>query len=240
MTTLSTASGRAGALPLAEHFTSINGEGPRAGQLSCFLRVGGCNLSCGYCDTAWANEDDVAVEWLDSDEIVALVDEARTRCVTLTGGEPLLQPAAGEVLYALLGHDPGLFVEVETNGSVPLEAVAALRRVTDKAPGTLRITMDYKMPSSGMFDQMVVGNLNLLDADDVVKFVVGDVEDLSCMLDVATRHDLFRRCNVYLSPVTGMMDPALVVDFMKEHHLADARLQLQLHRIVWPEEARGV
>jgi 7-carboxy-7-deazaguanine synthase len=228
-------------LPLAEHFTSINGEGTHAGQLSCFLRVAGCNLSCSYCDTSWANGPDVPHEDLSVEQIVNIVDEAGTRCVTITGGEPLLQPGIGDVLYTLLRHDPALFVEVETNGSVPLEPVAALRRVLDgKAPGTLSLTMDYKLPSSGMAEEMVVGNLNLLDAEDTVKFVIGDDADLDYALEVARDHSLWSRCNVYLSPVWGTMSPARIVDLMKEHGLFDARLQLQLHKIVWPDMERGV
>ena len=109
---------------VAEKFVSINGEGPRAGELAVFLRFCGCNLNCGYCDTRWANTADVKYEFASAEELVAYVKSTGIKNVTLTGGEPLLQ-ADIAYLIELLGAS-GAEVEIETNGSVPLKNIVSL------------------------------------------------------------------------------------------------------------------
>ena len=91
-----------------------------------------------------------------------------------------------------------------------------------------------------MYDRMIWGNYDLLSLQDTVKFVIGDEDDLEAALHVIERYDLTWRCNVYFSPVFGEMDPARIVDFMQEHRLSQATLQLQLHKIIWPNVDRGV
>lgn len=87
---------------------------------------------------------------------------------------------------------------------------------------------------------MCTTNLALLDADDVVKFVIGSQEDLETMARIVRTHDLEHRCQVYLSPVFGQIDPAQIVDFMKEQDLRNVTLQVQLHKVIWPDVERGV
>ena len=106
--------------PIAEKFVSINGEGVRAGELAVFIRFSGCNLSCGYCDTKWANEPDVPVENMTAEDIVGYVSETGVKNVTITGGEPLLQEELPELTDALMSA--GFRVEIETNGSLPIES----------------------------------------------------------------------------------------------------------------------
>ena len=107
---------------VAEKFVSINGEGKHAGELAVFLRFRGCNLACGFCDTKWANTAAAPAVRMTTDELVAYVRETGVRNVTLTGGEPLLQPGIDELITALgaLGYR----VEIETNGSVSLQPFA--------------------------------------------------------------------------------------------------------------------
>ena len=100
--------------------------------------------------------------------------------------------------------------------------------------------MDYKLPSSGMEDRMFCENFELLDERDVVKFVVGSHEDLERMAEVVREHELATRCQVYISPVFGAIEPAAIVDFMRERSLMHAKLQLQLHKFIWPNQERGV
>ena len=109
---------------VAEKFVSINGEGKHAGELAVFLRFRGCNLACGFCDTKWANTAAAPAVRMTTDELVAYVRETGVRNVTLTGGEPLLQPGIDELITALgaLGYR----VEIETNGSVSLQPFASL------------------------------------------------------------------------------------------------------------------
>ena len=104
---------------VVEHFVSINGEGPLAGQLAVFVRFKGCNLSCLYCDTKWANEPDVPARVMTAEEIHQAIMETGVRNVTLTGGEPLDRPYISELLEKLAA-DHLLHVEIETNGSVSL------------------------------------------------------------------------------------------------------------------------
>lgn len=228
-------------LPVVERFVSINGEGVNAGKMAAFIRLLGCNLGCSYCDTSWANVPDCPVEWLDVDQLCAWVRETGAAFVTLTGGEPLLHPQTPALIAALATGENGvrddLTVEIETNGSIALgHAITA----GSSAGGRVQITMDYKLPSSGMTASMREDNLSLLRAWDTVKFVAGTEEDLACALRVISENDLQRRCNVYLSPVFSVMDPQRLVEFVKDNGLDRVTVQLQLHKVIWPADMKGV
>lgn len=155
---------------IVEIFSSINGEGPRTGQLALFIRMQGCNLDCGYCDTKWANEEDARFHWTSTDEIMDVVRLMNIKNITLTGGEPLIQEDIMELLQALAA-EPGIRVEVETNGSVLLKPFAEM----EHAPS---FNMDYKLPGSGMEHTMLIENFSFLTQKDTVKFVVKDYMDL--------------------------------------------------------------
>ena len=216
---------------VAEKFVSINGEGPRAGELAVFLRFCGCNLNCGYCDTRWANAVDVKYELASAEELVAYVKSTGVKNVTLTGGEPLLQKDIA-YLIELLGAS-GAEVEIETNGSIPLKAIVSL------SPRPI-VTADYKLPSSGMEKYMLTENFSYLTLQDAVKFVVGDKRDLARAEEIINEYGLNEKCRVYFSPVFGKIKPEEIVEFMKEHHLNGVRLQLQLHKVIWKPDMRGV
>ncbi len=216
---------------VAEKFVSINGEGPRAGELAVFLRFCGCNLNCSYCDTRWANSSDVKYEFATAEGLVEYVKSTGVKNVTLTGGEPLLQ-ADIERLIALLGES-GAEVEIETNGSVPLKDIVSISpRPT--------VTADYKLPSSGMEKYMLTENFSYLTLSDAVKFVVGDMCDLARAEEIINEYGLTDRCRVYFSPVFGEISPEEIVDFMKKRKLNGVRLQLQLHKFIWKPDMRGV
>lgn len=217
---------------VAETFLSINGEGTRAGQLAFFIRFTGCNLKCSYCDTQWANQPDTAYTPMTQDELYALVKHSSAHNVTITGGEPLLQEDIYSLL-ALLCRDPQLYVEVETNGSLPLNPFWDI-------PDRPSFTMDYKLPDSGMEQHMYLENLSLLSRQDTVKFVCGSEADLLRARDIIRQYQLAVSTNVYLSPVFGRMQPADMVEFMKSHQMNAVTLQLQLHKFIWAPEKRGV
>lgn len=217
---------------IAETFLSINGEGTRAGQLAFFVRFTGCNLSCSYCDTQWANVPGAPCEKMTEEEIYYKIKESGAANVTVTGGEPMLQPGIGTLLDFLC-RDPGLYVEVETNGSIPLAPYYSL-------PLRPAFTMDYKLGSSGMEQAMCLDNLPLLDNRDTVKFVCGSGEDLLRAEEIIRTYGLIGRTNVYLSPVFGAIEPAEMVEFMKAHRLVGVTLQLQLHKFIWDPRERGV
>lgn len=216
---------------IAEKFISINGEGRHAGQLAVFIRFCGCNLRCSYCDTAWAWEDDAPGELLSQEEICAYISQSGIRRVTLTGGEPLRQAHILELLQELAALP--IQVEIETNGSQPLAPVLTL-------PNRPELTVDYKLPGSGMEAHMHKEELALLDKRDVVKFVCSDKDDLQRALAVMQELKLAERTNVYLSAVWGKLKPADIVDFMRENCLNGVNLQLQLHKFIWPPDTKGV
>ena len=217
---------------VVEIFSSINGEGTRAGQLAVFVRMQGCNLNCAYCDTKWANEADARFHWTSTEEIVELLRSMEIKNVTITGGEPLLQENILELLETL-AQEKGLRVEIETNGSVDLTPFAGI-------PNGPSFTMDYKLPGSGMEAQMRTKNFALLGADDTVKFVVKDYTDLCRARDVIREYDLTEKCHVYLSPVYGQIELEDIVNFMKDNRMNDVNMQLQMHKIIWDSEMRGV
>lgn len=233
-------------LPVAERFVSVNGEGRAAGKLAAFIRFTGCNLACSYCDTMWANAPVAAdrAERVSVADLVAWARETRVECITLTGGEPALQPELPRLVRALLAEPGplgrGLRVEIETNGAADLCELASLREECASLPGSLTFTVDWKLPASGMEDRMLRENFALLDARDTVKFVCGGEGDLVRMLEVSRELGLPNRVPVYLSPVFGRLDPARIVDFMQDNNLTWATAQLQLHKIIWPGVEKGV
>lgn len=217
---------------VAETFLSINGEGTRAGQLAFFIRFTGCNLHCGYCDTKWANVKDAPHTIMSLDALYTLCLKSGARNITVTGGEPLLQDDIYGLL-ALLCRDPQFHVEVETNGSLPLEPFWDI-------PNRPSFTMDYKLPGSGMEKHMYLPNLSLLGKNDTVKFVCGSREDLLRAREILREYRLEDHTNVYFSPVFGQVKPADMVEFMKNYRMNGVTLQLQLHKFIWDPEKRGV
>ena len=216
---------------VVEQFVSINGEGTHAGELAVFVRFWGCNLRCSYCDTRWANESDCPYEDKTPEEIFQSVKATHIRNVTLTGGEPLLQKQMQELLELLLA-DEELRVEVETNGAVFLKPFCG--------EGRPYFTMDYKLPSSGFEESMCHDNFALLKPEDTVKFVVGTREDLDRMKRIVGQYELDKRCHVYLSPVFGQIEPAEIVEYMIENNMNRVRMQIQMHKVIWDPDRRGV
>ena len=219
-------------LQVVEKFISINGEGRRCGQLATFIRFAGCNLNCGYCDTAWANDRKVAFDPMTAEEVYAYIKETQVTNVTLTGGEPLLQQDMGELLE-LLSQDPELYVEIETNGSVLLSKFSDL----ENPPS---FTMAYKLPSSGMERMMALENFDHLTEKDTVKFVSGSMEDLEKARELINKYKLTEKTSIFISPVFGDIELESIVDFMKDNQMNGVNMQVQLHKIIWDPNERGV
>lgn len=217
---------------VVETFISINGEGQHAGELALFIRFAGCNLNCNYCDTRWANQPDVVYQEMTETEIKALVIDSGVRNVTLTGGEPLLQPGMYQLLETM-GSLPDIRIEIETNGSVDIGPYMTLIR----RPA---FTLDYKLPGSGMEAGMNTENYRYLTKEDTVKFVISDKADLTRAKEIIEQYQLEGRCGIYYSPVFGRIRPAEIVDDMIEHRLNGVHMQLQMHKFIWDPEQRGV
>ena len=211
-------------LTVNEVFFSIQGEGTRAGRPSAFLRLTGCPLRCVWCDTAYAfHEGDKR----DEDELLAELALFPTRLLCLTGGEPLAQPAAFPFVTRLL--DAGWEVVVETSGHVSI------------APLDIRAIaiLDVKTPGSGETHRVEWGNLDLLKRKDEVKFVIDGRADYEWSRDLVRKKLLAERCPVLFSPVHGVLDPGTLGRWILEDGLP-VRLQVQLHKYLWPGVERGV
>lgn len=215
--------------PIAEIFDSIDGEGKRTGLMAVFVRFAGCDLRCSYCDTAYALREEDAAYALTEEELLARVRSYPWKRVTFTGGEPLLRPIRG--LCEALGRE-GYECNIETNGAAPL--------FRERPAGTF-YTMDWKCPDSGMEERMREENFSLLTAEDVVKFVVGSLRDLAAAERVVRRHCMGPGApRAYFSPVFGKISPRDIVEFVRREKLADVAVQVQLHKIIWPPDMRGV
>lgn len=217
---------------VAEMFSSINGEGTHAGQLAFFIRFTGCNLDCSYCDTKWANVPNAPFTEMTGEEILSAVQKSGIKNVTVTGGEPLIQREIIPLLETLCGE--GRYVEIETNGSADVSPVL---KIKENRPA---LTMDYKLPSSGMESRMRTENLFSLEKKDTVKFVAGSRADLERTLEIIWEYGLIGKCAVYISPVFGEIEPAEIVDFMLANKLNGVNVQLQMHKFIWDPNAQGV
>lgn len=215
-------------LKLNEIFFSIQGEGTRAGMPCTFVRLHGCGLRCTYCDTPYALDHRTGGEWKSFEEITAEVRRHPTQFVEFTGGEPLEQPEVHELMRELL--DEGYIVAVETGGHIDISTCD---------PRVIRI-MDLKTPSSGMMKRNRMENIPHLNRNDEVKFVCGSREDYEWTREIIRKHDLSTRAGaVLLSPVFGSIEPLALVQWILEDGL-DVRFQLQLHKLVWQPDTRGV
>jgi 7-carboxy-7-deazaguanine synthase len=207
-----------------EVFFSIQGEGTRAGLPCVFVRLTGCPLRCVYCDTAYAFHEGRRREETD---VIAEVERFPCRLLLLTGGEPLSQPAAFPFVTLLL--DRGWQVLVETSGHVPID---------DLDPRAVAI-VDVKTPRSGEGHRMYWPNLERLRATDEVKFVIADRGDYEWSRALVRERALADRCPVLFSPVHGALDPGDLARWVLEDGLP-ARVQVQLHKYLWPGVERGV
>jgi 7-carboxy-7-deazaguanine synthase len=212
-------------LTVNEIFHSIQGESTHAGDPCVFVRLTACDLRCTWCDTAYAFHEG---RKMSVDDVVAVVEGHGCALVEITGGEPLLQDDVYPLMERLLAQ--GRTVMLETGGHRPI----------DRVPRDVLKIVDVKCPGSGEADKNDWGNLSRLAPHDEVKFVVKDRGDYEFARDVIARHDLASRAAaILMSPAHGVLHPRELSEWMLADHLP-ARLQLQLHKYIWPLDTRGV
>lgn len=211
-------------LKVNEIYHSIQGESSYAGLPCIFIRLTYCNLRCSYCDTEYAFYDgkDYSIE-----QIISEIKKYNCQLVELTGGEPLVQDEAYELMQQLC--DAGYEVMLETGGSLPIETV-------DKR---VKIIMDLKCPSSRMALKNRFENIMFLKPKDEVKFVIGNSEDYEWMKSIIKEYMILERCNILISPVFGEMEPVELVEWILKDNL-EVRFQLQLHKYIWEPGKKGV
>ncbi len=210
-------------LKVNEIFYSIQGESSFAGLPFVFVRLTGCNLRCRYCDTKYAYEEG---EKISVEEILKEVKKYKCSYVEITGGEPLMQEETPFLVDYLI--DKNFCVLVETNGTKDISIVSS------KAT----IVMDIKCPSSGESDKTDWDNLGRLDLKDEIKFIISDKSDYDWAKEIIALRDLKSRAKLIMSPVEDKMNPSKLAEWILEDKL-DIRLQLQIHKILWPRAKRG-
>ena len=212
-------------LTINEIFYSIQGEATRAGSPCVFVRLTACDLRCSWCDTEYAFYEG---QKRSLEDVIAEVEGHGCRLVEITGGEPLLQDDVYPLMEALIAR--GHTVMLETGGH---------RSIARVPPDVIKI-VDVKCPGSGESDKNHWANLAALGDRDEVKFVVRDRADYEFARDVILRHELPARVGaVLLSPVHGVLHPRELSEWILSDHLP-VRLQLQVHKLIWPPDARGV
>ncbi|MEW7978930.1 MAG: 7-carboxy-7-deazaguanine synthase QueE [gamma proteobacterium symbiont of Phacoides pectinatus] len=209
-------------LRINEIFYSLQGESDSVGLPTLFVRLTGCPLRCGYCDTSYAFREGA---WWSLEQIMERVAADAPRYVTVTGGEPLAQTDAPALLTALC--DAGYAVSLETSGALDLSRVDP-RVVT---------VMDLKTPGSGEMEKNRLENIRYLEAKDQVKFVICDARDYAWSRRMLDELELPRRCQVLFSPVHGRQDATELADWIIRDRL-QVRFQLQLHKLLWGD-AKG-
>lgn len=206
-------------LRITEIFHSLQGESRTVGCPTVFVRLTGCPLRCGYCDTTYAFSGG---EWLALDEILARVAALDARYVCVTGGEPLAQKGVGELLTALC--DAGYEVSLETSGALDIAGVE---------PRVSRV-VDIKTPGSGEAARNLLDNLRCLNAKDQIKFVITDEQDYEWSRALLREHRLEQTCEVLFSPVHGSLEASQLADWVLRDRLP-VRFQLQMHKLLWGE-----
>jgi 7-carboxy-7-deazaguanine synthase len=211
-------------LRINEIFHSIQGESTHAGRPCVFVRLTGCNLRCVWCDTAYAFHDGAA---LSVDDVVDRAAAYGCDLIEVTGGEPLLQPEAVDLMRALLGR--GFEVLLETGGSLPI----------DDVPIGVKRIIDLKCPGSGEVERNLWRNLDVLRAGDEIKFVIADRADYEWAADTVRSRELSDKAIVLFSPVHGALPGGELARWVLSDSLP-VRVQIQMHKQLWPGVVRGV
>ncbi len=224
-------------MKVSEIFESIDGEGITAGYPTVFIRTFGCNLRCSYCDSMYAVEGKDYTD-LTVDFIINLLKEnySLAKRVTLTGGEPLLDPSVYELIPRILSETSVETVNIETNGAISL--LDLYRKLPHTVMDNVIITMDWKSKTSGMSNRMIDSNIGFLREKDVLKFVVGSAEDLDQMRTIVQSNQT--NATYFVSPVFEKIEPKEIVEYLLKNNLNNVRMQLQMHKFIWPPEMRGV
>ena len=211
-------------LKINEIYYSVQGESTHAGRPCIFIRLTYCNLRCSYCDTEYAFYDGKDMEIT---EIISEIERWDCNLVEVTGGEPLFQDECIDLLNELVNSN--YEVMLETGGSLSISDV----------PKKVVKIVDFKCPSSGMVKKNLWSIVDDLQAHDEVKFVIGNRDDFDWAKDRITEYSLDKICTLLFSPTFGEINPQQIVEWILAENLP-VRMQLQMHKMIWSPEEKGV
>ena len=211
-------------LKINEIYYSVQGESTHSGCPCIFIRLTYCNLRCSYCDTEYAFYDGKDMEITD---IMSEIKRWDCNLVEVTGGEPLFQDECIDLLNELVNSN--YEVMLETGGSLSISDV----------PKKVFKIVDFKCPSSGMVKKNLWSIADDLQSHDEVKFVIGNREDFDWAKDRITEYSLDKICTLLFSPTFGEIDPQQIVEWILAENLP-VRMQLQMHKMIWSPEEKGV
>ena len=226
--------GAAVRLPVVEIFETVEGEGTTAGYPTVFIRIHGCPLRCAWCDTPYSYAPAKPEMTLSIADICARAESFGAARACVTGGEPLMYGArSAALLNALAAAEQFVDIHVETSGAVPLAGFLA------SVPSPkVRYIVDCKLPASGEAARMHMPNLDCLRPQDELKFVIADDADFAAACRIVEERK--PRGTLLFSPVFGRMEPAALVEKMLARRLANVKLSLQMHKMIWDPLRRGV
>ncbi len=207
-------------LKITEIFHSLQGEARNIGLPTVFIRLTGCPLRCGYCDTAYAFSGG---EWMEIESILDEIKQYNCSHITVTGGEPLAQKNCLNLLNQLC--DSGYDVSLETSGAL----------LVDKVDGRVVKIIDVKTPASGEVSKNKFENFVLLNENDQLKFVICDEADYLWSKQLIAEKQLEHRCEILFSPSHEQLDAVTLADWILKDQL-NVRFQIQLHKYLWGDK----
>ena len=212
------------ALKINEIYYSVQGESTHTGRPCIFIRLTYCNLRCSYCDTEYAFYEgkDMVIA-----QIISEIQQWDCNLVEVTGGEPLFQEECIDLLHELINSN--YEVMLETGGSLSISDV----------PKKVIKIVDFKCPSSKMEKKNLWSIVDDLQGHDEVKFVIGNREDFDWAKDKITEYSIDKICTLLFSPTFGEIDPQLIVEWILADNLP-VRMQMQMHKMIWSPEEKGV
>lgn len=209
------------ALRITEIFFSIQGESNTVGYPTVFVRLTGCPMRCSYCDTAYAFHGG---EKRELDDILAEIAQYKAKHITVTGGEPLAQPECHSLMNKLC--DAGYSVSLETGGAMDISTVDS----------RVYIVLDIKTPASNEEHNNTYANLEHIKLSDCLKFVICSEDDYRWSKEFVEAHNLNEKCDVFFSPSADQLPARTLADWIVQDQIP-VRLQIQLHKVLWDNEA---
>lgn len=226
-------------LPMVEVFETIEGEGSAAGYPTVFVRSFHCNIRCTWCDTPYSYAPDKPEFEATIAEIIDRIKQFSSRRICFTGGEPLIHAEKSAALLAAMAElDHIVDIHVETNGAVDIAPFVKLGEVHPEVKRKVRFIMDFKLPSSGEMGKMVTDNFRFLQEKDEIKFVIADDADFQTAVNVIESY--YEQGQLLFSPVWETMPPHILTEKILAQRLSDVRVSLQLHKMIWDPDKRGV